>query len=63
MNKKEIFTREFSNSKNAYLRRDQLETIQLPPRLLVDDVLHLGVGLPQGGVQHLVLWYEGCESQ
>lgn len=39
----------------AYLRGDQLQTIQLSPCLLVDDVLHLRVTLSQGSVKNFVL--------
>lgn len=39
----------------ACLRRDELEAGELAPGLLVDDVLHVGIGLDERGVEHLVL--------
>lgn len=42
----------------AHLRGDKLESSELPPCLLVDDVLHNGVDLSQRRVEDFVL----CDS-
>ena len=45
----------------CYLRGNELEPSELPPRLFVDDVLDFGVGLRQSLVQDLVLKRRACE--
>ena len=43
------------NLDETYLRSDKLQTRELPPCLLLDKRVDLGIGILQGGVEILVL--------
>ena len=50
------------NDSATHLGRDELKTRELPPCLLVDDVLDLGVDLGERSIEHLVL-HGQCEQR